>query len=77
MAWPVSIFQDLAVPSEEPVNSSLSGSLAAMHRRAEPWPLNTTTLLSLCSVHALAVLSADPNNNYIINDTTSLVSIYQ
>jgi len=36
MGWPVSTFQDLAVPSEDPVNNSLSGSLAAMHRMAEP-----------------------------------------
>lgn len=42
------------------MNNSLSGSLAAMQSTAEPCPLNITILLSLCSVHALAVLSADP-----------------
>lgn len=58
--WPVSTFQDLAVPSDEPVKSSLSGSLAAIQSTAEPCPLYTTTLVSLCNVHALAVLSAEP-----------------
>ena len=50
------------MPSDEPVNNSRSGSLAAIHSTAKPCPLYTTILVSLCNVHALAMLSAEPAN---------------
>lgn len=57
---PVSMSQDRAVLSEDPVNNSRLPSLAAKHSTPEPCPLYCTTLAELSIPQALAVLSAAP-----------------